>query len=77
MYDSVRPLSYADADLIMICFSVADPESLDHAISRVSNIILYTTSIFCYTLPELFFRARYPKNPFHTKSKIGLGFFFL
>lgn len=33
-YDSVRPLSYADADLIMICFSVAEPDSMDHAISR-------------------------------------------
>lgn len=38
-YDSVRPLSYADADLIMICFSVAEPDSMDHAISRVSDAI--------------------------------------
>lgn len=37
MYNSVRPLSYADADLIMVCFSVADPDSLEHAISRWSR----------------------------------------
>lgn len=52
MYDSVRPLSYADADLIMICFSVADPESLDHAISRVSNIICIQR-MRSYTFPYM------------------------
>lgn len=45
-YDSVRPLSYADADLIMICFSVAEPESMDHAISRVSDAIYDVIFIF-------------------------------
>uniref|UniRef100_A0A0L8G3W0 Uncharacterized protein n=1 Tax=Octopus bimaculoides TaxID=37653 RepID=A0A0L8G3W0_OCTBM len=35
-YDRVRPLSYAEADLVIICFSVADPDSLEHVMSKVS-----------------------------------------
>ena len=27
-YDSVRSLSYADADVFLVCFSVSDPNSL-------------------------------------------------
>lgn len=33
-YDRVRPLSYADADLVILCFSVADPDSMDHVVSK-------------------------------------------
>ncbi|GAB1601096.1 rho-related GTP-binding protein RhoE-like [Argonauta hians] len=33
-YDRVRPLSYNEADLVIICFSVAEPESLDHVMSK-------------------------------------------
>ncbi|XP_071108825.1 rho-related GTP-binding protein RhoN-like [Haliotis cracherodii] len=33
-YDRVRPLSYTDADLIMVCFSVADPESMENVVSK-------------------------------------------
>ncbi|CAI9728252.1 rho-related GTP-binding ras-like [Octopus vulgaris] len=33
-YDRVRPLSYAEADLVIICFSVADPDSLEHVMSK-------------------------------------------
>ena len=33
-YDRVRPLSYTDADLIMVCFSVSDPESMDNVVSK-------------------------------------------
>lgn len=33
-YDRVRPLSYGDADLIVICFSVGDRESMENVVSR-------------------------------------------
>lgn len=33
-YDRVRPLSYGDADLVIICFSVADRESMDNVVSK-------------------------------------------
>lgn len=34
-YDRVRPLSYNDADLVIICFSVGDPESMENVVSKV------------------------------------------
>ncbi|KAK3103123.1 hypothetical protein FSP39_016642 [Pinctada imbricata] len=36
-YDRVRPLSYADADLVIICFSVGDPESMANTVSKWSS----------------------------------------
>ncbi|XP_050418814.1 uncharacterized protein LOC126832156 [Patella vulgata] len=33
-YDRVRPLSYSEADLVMMCFSVTDPESMDNIVSK-------------------------------------------
>ncbi len=38
-YDSVRPLSYPDADVFLLCFSVADPASLFRAKSKWINEI--------------------------------------
>lgn len=33
-YDRVRPLSYSDADLVIICFSVGDPDSMENVVSK-------------------------------------------
>ncbi|KAL3831906.1 hypothetical protein ACJMK2_023600 [Sinanodonta woodiana] len=33
-YDRVRPLSYTDADLVIICFSVGNPDSLHNIVSK-------------------------------------------
>uniref|UniRef100_T1HB09 Uncharacterized protein n=1 Tax=Rhodnius prolixus TaxID=13249 RepID=T1HB09_RHOPR len=33
-YDSVRPLAYQDAQVFMLCFCVADPDSLDNAVNK-------------------------------------------
>ncbi|XP_060589519.1 rho-related GTP-binding protein RhoE-like [Ruditapes philippinarum] len=33
-YSRVRPLSYNDADIILLCFSVGVPESLDRVVSK-------------------------------------------
>lgn len=88
-YDSVRPLSYADADLIMICFSVAEPDSMDHAISRVSDAINdviftfneikkkkpYTEFYVCVKIFSFNFRKK--KTSFEFVCEIISGFFFL
>jgi len=34
-YDRLRPLSYPDAHVILICFSVADPKTLDNVQDKV------------------------------------------
>lgn len=46
-FDSLRPLSYAEADVFLLCFSVADPTSL--------------SSVAEHWLPEL--RAVAPTAP--------------
>lgn len=33
-YDRVRPLSYSDADLVIICFSISNPESMENVVSK-------------------------------------------
>lgn len=33
-YDRVRPLSYTDADLVIICFSIDNPESMENVVSK-------------------------------------------
>lgn len=88
-YDSVRPLSYADADLIMICFSVAEPDSMDHAISRVSdaiNDVIFTFNEILKKKPYTefyvcvkFFSFNFRKKTmsFEFVCEIISGFFFL
>ncbi|KAL8621282.1 hypothetical protein ACOMHN_008107 [Nucella lapillus] len=33
-YDRVRPLSYSDANLVIICFSIDNPESMENVVSK-------------------------------------------
>jgi len=33
-YDSLRPLSYPGTDIFLVCFSLVDPETLDHVKSK-------------------------------------------
>ncbi|KAL5006720.1 hypothetical protein ScPMuIL_015526 [Solemya velum] len=33
-FDGVRPLSYTDADLIVICFNIGDPDSMANAVTK-------------------------------------------
>lgn len=35
-YDNVRPLSYPDADAVLICFDISRPETLDSVLKKVS-----------------------------------------
>ena len=34
-YDRVRPVSYTDADLVIACFSIGNPESLHNIVTKV------------------------------------------
>lgn len=40
--DRLRPLSYPDTDVIMICFNIDSLDSLDNVIEKVSCIELMT-----------------------------------
>jgi Ras homolog gene family, member A len=37
-YDRLRPLSYPDSHIIMICFSIVNPDSFDNVREKVCNI---------------------------------------
>ena len=39
-YDRLRPLSYPDSHVILICFSIASPESLDNVQEKVLSKLL-------------------------------------
>lgn len=39
-YDRLRPLSYPDAHLFMICFAIDGPDSLDDVLEKVGSRIL-------------------------------------
>lgn len=38
-YDRLRPLSYPDSHVILICFAVDSPDSLDNVQEKVRNTI--------------------------------------
>lgn len=37
-YDNVRPLSYPDADAVLICFDISRPETLDSVLRKVGTM---------------------------------------
>lgn len=39
-YDRLRPLSYPDSHVILICFAVDSPDSLDNVQEKVSDLVL-------------------------------------
>lgn len=43
-YDRLRPLSYPDADVIMICFAIDYPDSLENVEETVSPFDFYAPS---------------------------------
>lgn len=48
-YDRLRPLSYPDAHVILICFSIDSPDSLDNVFEKWISEVLH----FCQGLPIL------------------------
>lgn len=39
--DRLRPLSYPDAHVILICFSIINPDSLDNIYEKVKNLVVF------------------------------------
>ena len=39
-YDRLRPLSYPDSHVILICFAIDDPDSLDDVLEKVRSVML-------------------------------------
>ncbi|KAK9449909.1 small gtpase-binding protein [Limtongia smithiae] len=46
-YDRLRPLSYPDANVILICFSIDSPDSLDNVQEKWISEVMH----FCQNLP--------------------------
>lgn len=46
-YDRLRPLSYPDSNVILICFSVDSPDSLDNVVEKWISEVLH----FCQGVP--------------------------
>jgi small GTP-binding protein len=41
-YDRLRPLSYPDSHVILICFAIDSPDSLDNVQEKVSHLYEYS-----------------------------------
>jgi GTPase SAR1 family protein len=46
-YDRLRPLSYANANVILLVFSVVQPSTLEHISSKVRIFIYISLSSLC------------------------------
>ena len=42
-YDRLRPLSYPETHVVLICFAIDLPESLDNARTKVKFVLLSTS----------------------------------
>jgi len=52
-FDRIRPLVYPDSHVILICFSISNPDSLDNVDERVRSKLLNTSVlIFIPRLPQ-------------------------
>lgn len=47
-YDRLRPLSYPDTDVILMCFSIDSPDSLGKAKNTCSQRLLVVVPIFYF-----------------------------
>ena len=45
-YDRLRPLSYPQTDVFLICFSLVSPPSFENVRTKVQFVELYT--MFCF-----------------------------
>lgn len=47
-YDRLRPLSYPDSHVILICFAIDSPDSLDNVQEKVCPFLFFVLNIRCY-----------------------------
>ena len=59
-YDRLRPLSYPDSHVILICFSIVDPDSLENVLEKVRSKLLNTSVlIFIFRLSQWIIEVRH------------------
>ena len=46
--DRLRPLSYPDSHVILICFNIANPDSLDNVLEKVCSKLLNTLVLILF-----------------------------
>jgi small GTP-binding protein len=44
-YDRLRPLSYPQTGVFLICFSLVSPPSFENVRTKVSYFVIYTTTV--------------------------------
>ena len=47
-FDRLRPLSYPDSHVILICFNIANPDSLDNVLEKVCSKLLNTLVLILF-----------------------------
>ena len=58
-YDRLRPLSYPDSHVILICFAVDSPDSLDNVQEKVRCLFSESSSERRLIVPD--FRSGFPR----------------
>ena len=57
-YDRLRPLSYTQTDVFLLCFSLVDRASLDHLVNKVNtceaNTPSYTLCALCMYMRKIY-----------------------
>lgn len=54
-YDRLRPLSYPDSNVVLICFSIDLPDSLDNVMEKWISEVLH----FCQGVPSCWWDAKW------------------
>ena len=49
-FDRLRPLSYPDSHVILICFDIANPDSLDNVLEKVRSKIILNMLVLIFIL---------------------------
>ena len=67
-YDRLRPLSYPDTDVILLCFSISSPDSLE----AISNRWADEVKRFCPNVPIILVgNKKYHRNDPNTIKKLA------
>jgi Ras family protein A len=67
-YDRLRPLSYPDSNVILICFSVDSPDSLDNVLEKWISEVLH----FCQGVPIILVACKADlRNDHNTIEQLG------
>lgn len=52
-YDRLRPLSYPQTDVFLICFSIVSPPSFDNVLSKVPALFAVQLRSFLELIPAI------------------------